>query len=110
MHLGKQNGQPLQCVKCETTLNQYMITEKQWAEKKRSDTMFLNPSNAKATFVQSTWLQSFRKTSKSCHVGIYWKALTEYSQMSTHMSWFQSFFVCFASFCIGKISHQQHKG
>ena len=34
----------------------------------------------------------FRKTSKPCHVGIYWIGLTEYSQISTHMPGFQSFF------------------
>ena len=34
----------------------------------------------------------------------------EYSQMSTHMPGFQSFFSFFASFCIGQISHHQHKG
>ena len=30
--------------------------------------------------------------------------------MNTHLPGFQSFFVFFASFCIGKISDQQHKG
>ena len=30
--------------------------------------------------------------------------------MSTHMSEFQSFFKCFASFGFGQISHQQRKG
>ena len=30
--------------------------------------------------------------------------------MSTHVPRFQSFFRFFASFCIGQISHQQHKG
>ena len=71
----------------------------------------LNPSNAKATFVKSTRMQRFvEKTPKPCHVGIHWIALTEHSQMSTHMPGFQSFFGFFASFCIGKISHQQHKG
>ena len=30
--------------------------------------------------------------------------------MSTHVLEFQSFFRFFASFCIGQISHQQHKG
>ena len=30
--------------------------------------------------------------------------------MSTHMPGVQSFFIFFASFCIGKISHEQHKG
>ena len=30
--------------------------------------------------------------------------------MSTHMPGYQSFFSVFLSFCIGKISHHQHKG
>ena len=34
----------------------------------------------------------FWKPSKPCHVGIHWKAVTEYSQMSTHSPEFQSFF------------------
>ena len=54
--------------------------------------------------------KDFWKPSKTCHVGIRQKALTEYSQMSTHMPGLQPFFqVFFASFCIGQISHQQHK-
>ena len=50
------------------------------------------------------------KPSKPCHVGTHWIALAEYSHMSTHLPGFQSFFRIFASFCIGQISHQQHKG
>ena len=30
-------------------------------------------------------LTDFGKLSKLCHVGIHWKALTEYSKMSTHV-------------------------
>ena len=63
----------------------------------------VNPSNAEATFIQSTRMQRF------WHVGIHWKALAEYSQMSTYMPGFRSFFRFFASFCVDKISHQQHK-
>ena len=54
--------------------------------------------------------KDFWKPSKPCHVGIHWIALTEYSQMSTHMPGFQSFLRFFASFCTGQISHQQYKG
>ena len=50
------------------------------------------------------------KTSKPCHVGTHWKALAEYSQMSTHLAGFRWFFRFFALFCFGRISHQQHKG
>ena len=48
--------------------------------------------------------------SKPCHVGIHWIALTEYSQMSTHFARVSVIFIVFASFCIGQISHQLHKG
>ena len=34
----------------------------------------------------------FWKPSKPCHVGIHWIVLAKYSQMSTHMSGFHSFF------------------
>ena len=71
----------------------------------------LTPSNAEAAFVQSTRKQrNLWKTLKLCHVGIHWIALVEYFQMSTHLPGFQSFFRFFAWFCIGQISHQQHKG
>ena len=46
----------------------------------------------------------FVKTSKTCHVGTHLIALTEYSQMSTHMPGFS------ALICIGQISQQQYKG
>ena len=50
------------------------------------------------------------KTSKPCHVGIHWKALTEFSQMSTHMSWFQSFFIFLHHFLFNCFygPHSQH--
>ena len=63
----------------------------------------VNPSYAEATFVQSTRCKDLRKSSKPCHVGIHWIALTGYSQMS--MPGFQSFLSYFASFYIGKSSH-----
>ena len=50
------------------------------------------------------------KLSKPRLVGILWKALVEYSQNSTHVPGFQSFFRFFAPFCIGQISQQHHKG
>ena len=34
--------------------------------------------------------KDFQKPVKPCHVGINWIALTEYSQMSTHLAGFQS--------------------
>ena len=52
----------------------------------------------------------FSKPSKPSHVGIHWITLTEFFQMSTYMAGFLSYFRFFASFCIGQISHQQHKG
>ena len=53
------------------------------------------------------------KPSKLYLVGIHWITLTEYSQMSTHVPGFPSFFWgfssgLFASFYTGQISHQQH--
>ena len=54
--------------------------------------------------------KDFWKTSKPCRAGIHRIALAEYSQMSTHVPGFRSFFRFFASFCIGQLSHQQHKG
>ena len=44
------------------------------------------------------------KLSKPCNVGIHWIALTEYSQMSTHMSGFQWFFRIYELFCIGQLA------
>ena len=49
--------------------------------------------NDKATFAQGH--KYFWKPSLTCHVGIHWIALTEYSQMSTHVPGFQSFSGCF---------------
>ena len=70
-----------------------------------------SPSNAEATLVlKAQGRKDLWKPSTPCHVGIHWKALVEYSQMSTHMPRFQSLSSFFASFCIGQISHLQHKG
>ena len=56
-------------------------------------TRITNPSSAKTIFSKSKTMQRFFWTpSKPCHVGIHWIAIAEYSQMSTHMPWFQSFF------------------
>ena len=52
----------------------------------------------------------FEKPSKPCFVGVHWIALAECSQMSIHVPGCQSFFRIFASFCDGKISHQQAQG
>ena len=71
-----------------------------------------NPFAAEIIFVQCTKKQIIMKIirTKSCGLGTHMKALAKHSQMSTHSPGFQSFFRFFASFCIGKISHQQHKG
>ena len=70
----------------------------------------VNPFNAEVTFIQRTKKQRFLKTilTLSCWYSFY-IALAEYSQISTHLPGFQSFFKFFASLCIGQISHQQHK-
>ena len=51
-----------------------------------------NPSNSKATFVQSTRMQRFCKPAKPCSIAIHYIDLTEYSQMRTRVPGFQSFF------------------
>ena len=48
--------------------------------------------------------ENFRKPSKPCHVGTHWKALAEYSQMSSHLPGFQSFFQVSASFCLAELT------
>ena len=64
-----------------------------------------NPSNAEATFNRTIRTQNFRKTSKPCHVGTHWKALAEYSHMSTHLWGFQSFFCFFLyNFVLAKLA------
>ena len=56
----------------------------------------LNPSNAEATFVQSTRMQISSKTSKPCHICIHWKALAEHFHKSTHLLAFHPFIRFFA--------------
>ena len=67
-------------------------------------TLCINPSNAMATFVQSTIMQIFLKPSKPCHVGIHWRALAEHSQMSTHLPRFQSFLGFLYHFVLAKFA------
>ena len=71
--------------------------------------MGLNPSNAEAILTsKAQGCKDFRKTSKPCHVGIHWKALNQFSQMSTYLPGFQSF----SGVCIifDQSSYLQHKG
>ena len=53
-----------------------------------------------ATFIQSKDANIF----KPCHVGIHWIALTEYSQMSTHLPGFQSFSGFLIYFVLAKLA------
>ena len=46
----------------------------------------------------------FCKPSQPCYVGIHWIALAEYSQMSTHVPRFQSFFRFLHHFLLGKLA------
>ena len=48
--------------------------------------------------------KDFQKPSKSGQVGIHWKALAEYSQMSTHLPGFQSFFTFLQNFALAKLA------
>ena len=59
----------------------------------------LRPLSSKAHGCKDFW-----KLSKPCHVGIYWIALTEYSQMSTHMPGFQSVFSFMCHFVLAKLA------
>ena len=71
----------------------------------------LNSCNAEATFVQNTRPNIFEnQLNPVINADTHRKALAVYTQMSTHVPGFQSFFMYFASFCIGQISHQRHKG
>ena len=64
----------------------------------------VNPSNAEASFFLSTRMHIFwKKSYKTCNVGIHWIALTEYSQMSTHLPGFQSYFR-FHDFVLAKLA------
>ena len=56
------------------------------------------------TFVKSTRLQRFLKSSKPCHVGIHWIAFAEHSQMSTHLPRFPSFFRFLHHFVMTKLA------
>ena len=47
--------------------------------------------------------KDFWKPSKSCHVGIHWIALAEYSQMSTYLPGFPVIFQLFVSFWVAKL-------
>ena len=44
------------------------------------------------------------KPSKTCHVGIHWIDLAEYSQMSTYLPWFQLFFSLLHHFVMAKLA------
>ena len=66
------------------------------------------PSNAETTFVLRTRMQILENILNPVMLVFIFIALTEYSQMSTDVPGFQSFFRVFVSFCIGQISHR-HK-
>ena len=52
----------------------------------------LNPSKLRLLLSKAQGHKDFWKPSKNCHVGINWKALAEYSQMSTQVPGFYSIF------------------
>ena len=65
---------------------------------------YVNPSNAEAIlFSKVQGHESLWKSSKPCDVGIHWKALAEYSQMSTHLPGFRSFFRFLHLFVLTKL-------
>ena len=67
-------------------------------KKNISREQFVNPSNAELLSSKAQGRKDFWKLSKPCLAGIHWIALAEYSQMSTHLTGFQSFYKFFASF------------
>ena len=81
------------------------ITPRLWPIMEGYDIGFLNPTNAKATFVQRKRTQRLKKKHLNHVMLVLNEKLAEYCQMSTLLPRFQSFFRCFASFCIGQISH-----
>ena len=50
---------------------------------------YSTPPRLGLLFSKAQGCKDFRKLSKACRVGIYWIALTKYSQMSTHVPGFQ---------------------
>ena len=70
---------------------------------------FLNLPILRPLLSKAQRCKEFWKSFKPYHVAIHWIALAEYSQMSTHLPRFRSFFRFFASFCIGQINHHKHK-
>ena len=64
-----------------------------------------NPSNA-ARLLSSKpqGCKDLWKPSKPCHVGIHWRAPTEYSQMSTNVPRFQSFFSFLHHFVLANLA------
>ena len=93
--------------------NTTLVDELSWKLSDHKHTLVVNGLTLPMLRLLSSKAQGhkdFRNTSKPCHVGIHWKALAKYFQMSTHMPGFWSFFRFLALFCIGQISHQQHKG
>ena len=71
-----------------------------------SKNLYINPSNAEATSIQST---GFLLENHLNPVELIFmeKLSLSYSQMSTHMLGFQSYFRLFASFFYGQISYWQ---
>ena len=60
--------------------------------------MLLNPSNAKATFVEMQKSTNiFENRPNPVMTGTYWIALMKYSQMSTHLPGFLRFFEDFCN-------------
>ena len=53
--------------------------------------------------------KDFSKPSKPCHDGIYWIALTEYSQRSTHVPVFQLFLFFLHYFVFPKLAASSKK-
>ena len=55
----------------------------------------VNPFMLRLLLSMGEKCKKFWKPSKPCLVGIHWKAIAEYYQMSTHVPWFQVFCIIF---------------
>ena len=92
----------LSLVRCVSLPSKFGLVGEVWS--------MLTVSMLKLLLSMAEKCKKFWNPTKTCNVGIHWKALAEYYQMSTHMPRFQSFFSFFCIIlCIDQISHQHQQ-
>ena len=74
-----------------------------WQKYSRSKQL-LTLSMLRLLFSKAQKRRDVWKLSKPCHVGINWKALTEHSQMSTHVPGYESFFRFLHNLVLAKLA------